>query len=195
MGPEAGRIGGIVLAAGESRRMGTNKLLLPIAGEALVRRACRRALAAGLDPLIVVLGHESERVRGELAGLDCCCTVVPAGGRDMGHSLHAGLEVLPIDVAGVVIVLADMVQVSEQMIRTLADAARDSAAPLICSRYGETLAPPVLFRRALFAELLSCEGEGCGQSVIGRHRTAARFIDWPVAALADVDTPEDFARL
>jgi len=64
-------IGGIVLAAGESRRMGRNKLLLPLAGEPLVRRACRRGLAAGLDPLIVVLGHESERVQEALTGLDC----------------------------------------------------------------------------------------------------------------------------
>jgi molybdenum cofactor cytidylyltransferase len=51
--------------------MGTNKLLLPVVGEPLVRRACRVALGAGLHSLVVVLGHESERVRAALAGLDC----------------------------------------------------------------------------------------------------------------------------
>lgn len=189
------RTAGIVLAAGQSRRMGENKLLLPLEGEALVRRACRRALAAGLDPLIVVLGHESERVQRALAGVECHCVIVPQPGGDMSRSLHCGLLSVPPDAAALIVMLADMVHVSEQMVQALRDAARGSAAPLICSRYGETIAPPVLFRRALFRELMASAGEGCGKSVIERHRDEALYIDWPVAALTDVDTPEEFAAL
>src|ERR1700729_611209 len=152
---------GVVLAAGQSRRMGKNKLLLPLAGEALVRRACRRALAAGLDPLIVVLSHEAARVQAELAGLKCRCVVVPDPNGDMSGSLHCGLLSLPSDASQVIVMLADMVYVTEHMVQALVDAGRGSAAPLICSRYGETLAPPVLFRRALFTELEASTGEGC----------------------------------
>jgi len=188
-------IAGIVLAAGASRRMGTNKLLLVLAGESLVRRACRRALAAKLDPVIVVLGHESERVRTALAGLDCRFAYNSNVRTPMSVSLHTGLECLPPDTDAVVVMLADMVHVTARMLRALTAAASTSAAPVLVSRYADTLAPPVLFRRALFPELRATTGEGCGKAVIEHHRTSAHFVDWPLAALGDVDTPEEFANL
>ena len=189
------RMGGIILAAGESRRMGRNKLLLLLDGEPLVRRACRRGLAAGLDPLIVVLGHESERVQEALIGLDCRFILNADVGGPMSGSLHCGLAALPADVEGAVIMLADMVNVTEHMLRTMLRSAQTSTVPLVCSRYAETLAPPVLFRRALFDELNVSTGEGCGKAVVEHHREHALFVDWPGAALVDVDTPEEFAAL
>jgi CTP:molybdopterin cytidylyltransferase MocA len=65
----------------------------------------------------------------------------------------------------------------------------------VCSRYAQTLAPPVLFRRALFGELLASTGEGCGKAVMEHHREHALYLDWPAGALMDVDTPEEFANL
>jgi molybdenum cofactor cytidylyltransferase len=195
MRPASARIGGIVLAAGESRRMGRNKLLLPLAGEPLVRRACRRGIAAGLDPLIAVLGHESERVQEALAGLDCRLVLNPQRGGPMSSSLQCGIETLPADAEGAVVILADMVNVTEEMMRALVRSAQTSAALLVCSRYAGTLAPPVLFRRALFDELRTLTGESCGRAVIEHHREHALYVDWPGAALADVDTPEEFAAL
>jgi molybdenum cofactor cytidylyltransferase len=62
------RVGAVVLAAGSSSRMGRNKLVLELAGETLVRRPVRSAVAAGVDDVVVVLGHEEPRVRAELAG-------------------------------------------------------------------------------------------------------------------------------
>ena len=191
----APQIAGIMLAAGASRRMGTNKLLLPLAGEPLVRRACRRALAAALQPLIVVLGHESERVRGALAGLDCHLAFNADVGGPLSGSLHRGLQDVPADAQAAVIMLADMVNVTEQMLQALVAAAHTSSALLVCSRYAQTLAPPVLFRRALFGELLASTGEGCGKAVMEHHREHALYLDWPAGALMDVDTPEEFANL
>ena len=72
MRPErTGPIAGVVLAAGSSARMGTNKLLLELGGELVIRRAVRRTLEAGLDPALVVLGHDADKIRGALAGLPC----------------------------------------------------------------------------------------------------------------------------
>ena len=188
-------IAAIVLAAGASHRMGTNKMLLELDGEPLVRRACRRALAAGLAPVIVVLGHEVERVQNALSGLSCRVTVNKEYARPMSGSLHAGIECLPAASHAAVVMLADMVNVTAQMLRKLRIAARANGAPLIASRYATTLAPPILFRKALFGELLATKGEGAGKAVVEKYQAEALFIDWPAAALIDVDTPQDFARL
>ena len=191
-GAPAPRVAGIVLAAGASRRMGRNKMLLELEGESLVRRAARRALEAGLSPVVMVLGHEGERVRAELAGLPCDCAINPDYTGPTSGSLHRGLERLPADVEATVVLLADMVLVTRQMLEGLVAAARRSAAPLFVSRYGDVTAPPLLFRRSLFGELMAWTGEGCGKAVVPRHQAEAVYLDWPAAALADVDTPEDF---
>ena len=172
--------------------MGRNKMLLELVGEPLVRRAARRALEAGLSPVVMVLGHEAERLRVELAGLPCDCAINPDYTGATSGSLHLGLERLPADVEAVVVLLADMVLVTRQMLEGLVAAARREAAPLFVSRYGDVTAPPLLFRRSLFGELMAWTGEGCGKAVVQRHKAEAVYLDWPPAALADVDTPEDF---
>jgi molybdenum cofactor cytidylyltransferase len=189
------RAAGVLLAAGPSRRMGTNKLLLALDGQPLVRRAAERALAAGLRPVVVVVGHEAERVRAALAGLPLAFALNPDYTGPASGSLHRGLDALGGDVDAAVVMLGDMVHVSAEALALLVAAARDSDAPLVVSRYGDVTAPPVLFRRALFPELLAWRGEGCGKPVVHAHRHEAIYLDRPIALLADVDTPEDYAAL
>ena len=191
------RVGGVVLAAGASRRMGAgrNKMLLELEGESLARRSARRALAGGLTPVVVVVGHEADRVRAQLNGLTCHTVVNPNFTGPTSGSLHLGLGALGLDVDAVVVMLGDMVHVTDRMVAGLVDAARGNRAPLVVSRYGDVTAPPLLFRRALFDELLAWTGEGCGKAVVQRHRDEAVILDWPAHALVDVDTPEDFHSL
>jgi molybdenum cofactor cytidylyltransferase len=187
------RVAGVLLAAGASRRMGQNKMLLQLEGESLVRRAARRALAARLAPVVVVIGHEADRVRAELKGLPLAFALNADFTGPTSGSLHQGLNQLGPDVDAAVVMLGDMVRVSTETLALLVAAARDTEAPLVVSRYGEVTAPPLLFRRALFPELLAWTGEGCGKAVVQAHRHEAMYVDRPVALLADVDTPEDFA--
>ena len=181
----------IILAAGASTRMGRNKMLLQIDGVPLVRRAVERALAAGLSPVVVVVGHETDLVRAALTGLQCTFASNPEFTGPTSGSLYAGLNALPANVSAAIVMLADMPFVSTAMLSQLATAMESNAAPLAVSRYGDVLAPPLLFRRELFAELLACHGEGCGKQVVMRHRDEAAFVDWPALALTDVDTPAD----
>ncbi len=187
------RVAGVILAAGASRRMGKNKMLLELEGESLIRRAAKRALAAGLSPLVVVLGHEAGRLRAELQDLPLAFAVNPAYTGPTSGSLHQGLNALSSDVDAVVVMLGDMVRVTTETLAMLIAAARGTEAPLVVSRYGEVTAPPLLFRRALFAELLAWTGEGCGKAVVQAHTHEAMYVDRPEALLVDVDTPEDFA--
>ena len=186
------RVAGIVLAAGASRRMGRNKMLLELEGESLVRRAARRALAAGLSPVVVVLGHEADRARAALADLAVLIALNPDFAGPTSGSLHAALDLLGEDVGAAVVLLGDMVHVSEAALAELMRRARSSDAPLVVSRYGDVTAPPLLFRRALFGELLAWTGEGCGKAVVQAHKREALYVDRPAGVLVDVDTPEDF---
>lgn len=175
--------------------MGRNKLLLEIEGESLLRRAVGRAIAAGLHPVVVVLGHESERAREELSGLDCRPVVNPDYVRGVNASLSAGIAALPEGVPAAVVLLADMPFVTAEMIGTLVGRYREASAPLVISDYEGINAPPILYDRSLFAELGAMEGEGCGKQVVKRHRSEAIAVPWPAGALSDVDVPEDYERL
>ena len=106
-------------------------------------------------------------------------------------SLHRGLKALGPQVDAAIVMLADMVLVTEEMLTVLVATAATSNAPLVVSRYGEVTAPPLLFHRVLFPELLAWTGEGCGKAVVKRHWHEAMMVDWPAVALTDVDTPED----
>ena len=192
---EALAIAGVILAAGASRRMGTNKMLLPVEGEPMVRRTVRAALDAGLAPVVVVLGHEPERVRQALEGLRCTFVESDDHTGPTSASLHAGLRALESDTDAAVVLLGDMVRVTSPMIAALADSARSGTAPLEVSRYGDVLAPPLLFRRVLWPELLAWTGEGCGKAVVRAHEAEAAIHDWPAAALKDVDTTSDYEEL
>ena len=192
-----GTVAGVVLAAGSSTRMGKNKLLFDLDGESIVRSVVRRAAAAGLDPVVVVLGYEAELVRRELDGLmpPCLTVVNPDYARGINFSLKAGIAALPATAAAAVVILADMPFVTAEMIATLVTRYRASEAPLVISDYEGVNAPPMLYDRALFEELRAMEGEGCGRQVVRRHRTEAEVVGWPAAALTDLDAPGDYERV
>ncbi len=112
----------------------------------------------------------------------------------MHTSIGAGVRALGADVGATVVMLADMPFVTSAMLQALVREWRDGAR-LVVSRYGgDVEAPPMLYDRELFGELAVMQRR-CGKEVIRRHRDEARILDWPAAALRDVDTPEDHALL
>ena len=190
-----GAVAGVVLAAGSSTRMGRNKLFFDIDGETLLRRAVRSALDGGLDPVLVVVGHEAERAREELAGLACTPVDNPDHALGINRSLRTGISHVPERARAAVVMLADMPFVTSGMVTRLVARYRDGTAPLVISAYGDVNAPPMLYDRALFPELRQMTGEGCGRQVVKRHRHEAVAVSWPEAALQDVDVPEDYERI
>lgn len=192
------RIGLLLLAAGSSTRMGgDNKMLLEIDGESLLRRAARRAVGAGYDPVLVVTGRWRAQAEEEVAGTGCRTVFNPDHETGIHTSVRAGIDALAgeDDVTAVAIMLADMPFVTTEMLRDLAERYRTGDAPLVISRYGgEIPAPPMLYDRSLFAELRVMQRR-CGREVVQRHRDEAEAIEWPRTALADIDTPEDYERV
>jgi molybdenum cofactor cytidylyltransferase len=184
-------IAGVVLAAGSSTRMGQNKLLLELGAESLVRRSVRAAIDAGLDSVVVVLGHEAARIQAELDGLSFVPIWNSRHAEGVGTSLKAGVTAAA-DAQAIVVVLADMPFVTPAMIGAVAARYRASRARLVVSRYGAIDAPPICYDRSLFGELLSEPGERCAKRVVRRHIDVATIMSWPEEALRDVDVDADY---
>lgn len=192
----AGNVAGVLLAAGTSSRMGSNKLLFELDGESVLRRAAKRALAGGLSPLVVVLGHESDKAARELEGLPCEWALNPLYEQGINSSLKSGImAVQGMKVQAAMVMLADMPFVTPEMIAAMIDRYRTTTAQLVISDYEGVNAPPMVYDRSLFMELLMMTGEGCGRQVVKRHKAEAEVLPWPVATLADLDVPEDYARV
>ena len=188
-----GGIAAVLPAAGTSSRLGTNKLLIEVDGEPLVRRAARRAREAGLDPVVVVLGHDADLIRRSIADLSVIPVVNVRYAEGMPSSLQAGVGALPASTEAAVVLLPDMPLVTPAMLRALVERWATTHASLVVSLYGDTPAPPALYSRALFRDLASAP-EG-GRGVIRTHRDEAVTVRWPAELLVDVDLPADLARM
>jgi len=192
--PESGqRVAGLVLAAGRSTRMGgPNKLLEEINGRPLVRIATEQVLASRAKPVIVVTGHQRERIERALAGLPVTFVHNPHFADGLSTSLKTGIAAVPPEADGAIVCLGDMPQVTPALIDRLIaafDPARGAlvAIPTIGGKRGN----PVLWSRRFFPELLAVEGDIGARHLIGSYAEAV--VEVPVedaAALTDVDTPE-----
>ena len=188
--PREAPVAAIVLAAGMSTRMGRNKLLLELDGETVLRRAARRAVDAGLDPVIVVLGHQAKRTAAALDGLPCRAVVNEAYELGTGSSLKTGLAALPDATPATISMLADMPHVTCAMLATLVELYRTRDAALVISEYDGVIAPPYLYDRRLFPQIAELPGR-CDKRVVKRNRQGAAVARWPASALADIDEPAD----
>ena len=188
------RVAGVVLAAGTSSRMGENKLLLRLGGQSVLRRAVLTAATAGLDPVLVVLGHDADRTRAEVQDLPCTPVLNPRYAEGPHTSLRAGAAALPESCAAAVVLLADMPRVSPAMVERLV-ALHRSGARLVVSHYEGVDAPPVLYDHTFFDELGALEDPASGKAILARHPSELVRVSFPRHALVDLDVPDDLAAV
>jgi molybdenum cofactor cytidylyltransferase len=195
---EGRRMAAVVLAAGRSTRMGAvNKLIAEIGGKPLVRIAAEQALASHAAPVIVVTGHEKEKVEAALAGLPVRFAHNADYAEGLGSSLKAGIAAVPKEADGVIVCLGDMPQVDSGLINKLLAAFDPEkgalvVVPSIDGRRGN----PVVWSRRFFADLMAVQGDVGARHLIASYAEAV--VEVPVAgeaALTDVDTPESLSAV
>jgi len=189
---EEGPVAAVVLAAGQSRRMGgANKLLATFDGEPLVRRSVQAGIASKADPVIVVTGHMAGKVTAALAGLDIKIAHNPDYAEGLATSLRAGLAAVPATASGALVMLADMPGMSGGVIDKLIAAfspkkGRSIVLPTAAGKRGN----PVLWSRAYFPELMALTGDSGARHLIGEHDDAVTMVEIGAAVALDVDTRE-----
>jgi len=197
--PEKGRhVAAVVLGAGRSSRMGgPNKLLAEIAGRPLVRIVVDAALRSRARPVLVVTGHQRERVEAALAGLPVQFVHNPNFADGLATSLKVGIAALPAETDGAIVCLGDMPQVDAALIDRLIGAFDPQKGALIVvpSIDGQR-GNPVVWSRRFFADLMAVEGDVGARYLIGRYPEAIAEVPLTgTAALTDVDTPEALAAV
>lgn len=195
---EADHVAAVVLAAGQSRRMGeANKLLLPVAGKPMLRHAVDAALnAASIREVVVVTGHDREAVELALGGLDLRFVHNPAHEEGLSTSLRSGVEALGREVSHAVILLADMPQVDAAAVEALvaglkARPGKSIGVALASGKRGN----PVIWSRAWFDALASISGDTGARHVLEANRDAVAEVEIGEAGAFDVDTPQAYEAL
>jgi molybdenum cofactor cytidylyltransferase len=190
----------IVLAAGRSSRMGRPKALLPLdEGDTFLTRIVRTLTSAGVDDVVVVLGHDADAIADALAERALPVRVVLNRAYDRGQlsSLLAGLNVVDRPgVEAVLMTLVDVPLVAEETVRAVIDRYRRTHAKIVRPTKGERHGHPLLIDRTLFDALRRADEASGAKPVVRAHASPAG--DVPVedeGAFADVDTATDYETI
>jgi molybdenum cofactor cytidylyltransferase len=190
------KVAALVLAAGRSTRMGgPNKMLAELGGKPIVRHTVEAVLASQARPVVVVTGHEGDRVAAAIKGLDVKRVHNPDYAEGLSTSLKAGIGALPADTDVAAIALGDMPEVTGALIDKLAQAINPARGALVAvptrgGRHGN----PVVWSRRFFEDLARLEGDTGARHLIAQQSEAV--VEVPVdddAAFLDIDTPEALA--
>jgi molybdenum cofactor cytidylyltransferase len=188
-------IAGILLAAGASRRFGSQKLLASVGGRPLVRATVERLLTTALDDIVVVLGSDAAAVGAVLAGLDVRTVTNAEYAAGMSTTLRAGLAALPPSANAALVALADQPGVGAEIVDRVLERYRARRTAIVAPVYrGGVRGNPVLFDRALFDELRAVTGDEGGRSVVARDPGRVALVEFDIEMPGDIDVPGDIDR-
>jgi molybdenum cofactor cytidylyltransferase len=186
-------IAGLVLAAGASRRLGTTKQVLPLGGRPLLSWALEAVRAAAPSLVVVVLGHDAERIQREVA-LDGIQVVLnPRYAEGLSTSLQAGLRALPADVSAALVATGDQPFITAAHLSSLLAAHAATAMPIVATGYGDHAGVPMLLARSVWPLVDDLHGDRGAQPLLRGHPELVAQVAATDAAMAlDVDTPEAY---
>ncbi len=179
-------ITGIVLAAGMSSRLGRPKQLLSFRGRPLTQHVIDRAVAAGLDDVIVVLGHRAAEVRAALVMPPRARVAVnPDYQQGQSSSLRAGLRAVTSEARAAVILLGDQPTVGVEAIRAVIAAYERQGGRVVRATYGGEPGHPVLIDRSVWSHIEAIQGD------FGARELLADHPEWVVTVALEADRPDD----
>jgi len=189
-------VAGIILAAGESTRFGKPKQLLDWKGQPFVRAVAMTALEAGLSPVVIVVGANSEQVEAAVKDLNVSIVKNDEWKSGQGSSIKAGVNNLLSnhEVGSAIFLLVDQPQITTSIIRALVEKHAEALEPIIAPMVLDQRANPVLFDRVTFNDLMNIAGDVGGRAIFHKHHV--EYLPWhDDRMLLDVDTPEHYERL
>ncbi len=187
----------ILLAAGESSRMGRPKQLLKLNGKSLLCHAVEKAIRADIGPVIVVLGAFLKRMEKELDHFSVEKVVNDNWQQGMGSSIRAGILAVQkhhLACRGTIIMLTDQPYADEHLLKKLIQTHQDSQMPIVASAYKEILGVPAYFHQSYFSRLSQLEGQMGARKFIQQHFSEVASVPF-AQGIVDIDTPQDYNKI
>ena len=187
-------ISAIILAAGESKRMGQPKMLLPWGNVTVLEHVIDVFQKAGVEDIVIVLGAERERIERTLSQYrirfvhneDYAVS-------EMLSSLQCGLKAMTLQTQAALIGLGDQPQVQEGSVRLIYEAYQNTRSELVVPSFQMRRGHPWLVERTLWSELLDMRAPESPRDFLNRHSEKIHYGDANTATiLADLDTPDDY---
>jgi molybdenum cofactor cytidylyltransferase len=189
-------LAGVVLAAGESRRMGTPKQLLPFGDRTILERVVDTLSTAGVGEVIVVLGHLAERVH-QVLGDRPLTAVVNAGYREgMLSSVKCGVGATRPEHDAVLVALGDQPHIDSGVVREIIQAYRTGTAGIVIPRYDTKKGHPIIINLRKYRDVILNLPEHVGlNALMEDHADDVRLLDVATEDIVrDIDVPEDYSR-
>jgi len=185
----------LVLAAGRSRRMGVQKLLLPLAGQPMIARVVDRVLRSPVDEVLVVTGRDAKLIAEALAGRRVRFVANADTQAEMLSSVRCGLAALPDRCDGVLIVLGDQPGITAETVALLIDAFRSGRGKIVVPSHNGRRGHPLLLSAAYREEIQTRYDDVGLRGLLRAH--AADVFEVEVSSpgvLLDIDEPQDYER-
>jgi molybdenum cofactor cytidylyltransferase len=189
-------ITGLVLAAGESKRMGQPKMLLPFQGKTVIESVLEEALLSRLDKVLVILGSDREVIQEKIQSLPAETCFNPGYKKGMLSSVHAGLKNLKAGTNAVCLLLGDQPHIRAAVIDHLIEAFDKSKQRIVIPVYSGRRGHPVIFSADYTREIFTLNPDIGLRELMRRHADDILEVEMKEAGvLDDMDTPEDYERL
>lgn len=187
----------VILAAGESSRLGEPKQKIIYEGKTLLLRAVEAALGSSCTPIILVLGASYAEIETQVKDKGIIIYKNALWQEGMASSIRAGIRALEKakpKASAAILMVCDQPFVDSKLLQNMINTQATSGKGIIACSYNKTLGVPVLFSKTFFLELSSLKGQEGAKKLIMQHKENVAEISFPLGSF-DIDTKEDYNSL
>ena len=185
----------LILAAGNSSRLGSPKQLIEFEGQTLIERITEIALTIS-EEVLIVLGGNADQILPKLAKFENTISTVfnPDWEEGMGTSIRIGVEKLAKNSDSIIVLLSDQPFISKVLLQNMVQIYAKTQNPIISCVYNNTLGVPILFNKSIFSELLKLSGDKGAKSFLHLYENKISTVDFP-EGIIDIDTIDDVKKM
>jgi molybdenum cofactor cytidylyltransferase len=187
----------LIIAAGQSKRLGSPKQLLSFEGETLINRQIRIITSAVDVPVFVVLGAHAESIEAQLKDHEVTVVINDQWQEGMASSIRFGISsILKNDslIDGIMIVVCDQPYLEASLVQSMIRLQRESLKSIVACSYEGIVGTPVLFHKNMFEKLLALEGDTGARKIIKNNPDEVAILSFE-KGIVDIDTIEDYQKL
>jgi molybdenum cofactor cytidylyltransferase len=184
----------VILAAGQSSRLGQPKQLLKYQNKTLLQHAIDTAKQSSVRSIIVVLGSNAEVILNEIDRSDIQVVKNDDWESGMASTIRSGIQGLQTNTDAAILMVCDQPFVTPDLLNSLIEKQKETSKSIIASQYGETIGTPALFYKQFFSELMVLKDDAGAKKIMLRYPDLVETVSFPQGGI-DIDTIDDYKAL